>query len=92
MSHTHYSLIWIVCGVRATHHRAVAERREEDEMAISMRRIILVLAVAAVMAAMVAGSAATALAEEIIEDPWAHCVYEDTDYGLVYYCPSSNYA
>ena len=83
-----------MCGVRATHHKAVAEGREkeEDEMAISMRRIILVLAVAAVMAAMVAGSAATALAEEIIEDPWAHCVYEDTDYGLVYYCPSPNYA
>ena len=46
-------------------HRAVAEGREkeEDEMALSMRRIFSVLAVMAIMAAMVAASAMPAFAQ-----------------------------
>ena len=54
----------IVCRVRATHHRAVAEgREEEDEMALSMRRIFSIVAVAALMAAMLAAMAVPAVAE-----------------------------
>ncbi len=56
----------IVCGARATHHRAVAEGREkeEDEMTLSMRRIFSVIAVAALMAAMMVAMAVPAFAEE----------------------------
>jgi hypothetical protein len=66
----------IVLTNGATHHKAVAEGREkeEDEMALSMRRIFSVLAVAALTAAMVLGGAGSALAKER-----AHCTTNQED-------------
>ena len=83
MSHTHYSKIWIVCGVRATHHRAVAEgREEEDEMALSMRRIVSIVAVAALMAAMLAAMAVPAFAE--IACTWEQDYWTGEQYWVCY--------